>query len=93
MPRSMIVVGDVNSRNGPVISGSSTDAIDDRPIARMGDLVDCPARYPDGRPHGINPIVEGDDSVIVSGKPVALHRHRSQCGCTLIGTTKETVGG
>ncbi|SCU74304.1 PAAR repeat-containing protein [Cupriavidus necator] len=92
MTKSLIVVGDVNSSNGPVITGSSADTIDGRPIARMGDLVACPARYPDGRPHGTNPIVEGDTSMMVGGKPVALHGHRCQCGCTLIGSVTAHVG-
>ena len=39
LSRSIIVVGDVNSSNGPVISGSATDTIDGKPIARKGDLV------------------------------------------------------
>ena len=93
LSRSIIVVGDVNSSNGPVISGSATDTIDGKPIARKGDLVDCPARYPDGRLRGINPIVEGDDSMIVNGQPVALHGHRCRCGCALIGTTTGYVDG
>lgn len=93
LSRSIIVVGDVNSSNGPVISGSPTDTIDGKPIARKGDLVDCPARYPDGRLHGINPIVEGDDSMIVNGQLVALHGHRFRCGCALIGTTTGYVDG
>ncbi|WP_223225039.1 PAAR domain-containing protein [Escherichia coli] len=43
--------------------------------------------------HGINPIVEGDDSMIVNGQPVALHGHRCRCGCALIGTTTGYVDG
>ncbi len=93
MSKSIIVVGDVNSSNGPVLTGSGTDTIEGKPIARKGDLVDCPAKYPDGRPHGINPIIEGDESLIVSVQPVALDGHRCLCGCMLIGSTTGYVGG
>ncbi|AOY94413.1 hypothetical protein BKK79_20890 [Cupriavidus sp. USMAA2-4] len=92
MSRSIIVVGDTNSSSGIVITGSFSDVLDGKPIARLGDLVDCPAKYPDGRPHGVNPIVEGDASMLVSGKPVALHGHRSACGCSLIGKAAAYVG-
>jgi len=48
------VLGDDTDHGGRIISGSDTHKIGGKPIARLYDLVDCPARYPDGRSHGIN---------------------------------------
>ncbi|WP_211443028.1 PAAR domain-containing protein [Collimonas humicola] len=85
MSKDIILVGDKTSDNGTVISGSDTDAINGRSIARKGDLVDCPG-------HDINPIVEGDSSMLLDGRPVALAGHRTQCGCILIGSGNGSVG-
>jgi len=34
--------------------------------------------------HGTNPIVEGSPTLTDDGVPVALHGHKTACGCTLI---------
>ncbi|WOD18939.1 PAAR domain-containing protein [Paraburkholderia kirstenboschensis] len=81
MARQVIVVGDTMApHGGTVITGSDVDSVDGKGIARQGDLVDCTE-------HGVNPIAEGDESSIFSGKPVALHGHRAECGCSLVSRT------
>ncbi|MBT2791956.1 PAAR domain-containing protein [Paraburkholderia strydomiana] len=81
MARQVIVVGDTMApHGGTVITGSDADTVNGKGIARRGDLVDCVE-------HGINLIVEGDESSIFTGKPVALHGHRAECGCTLVSRT------
>jgi uncharacterized Zn-binding protein involved in type VI secretion len=93
MTRRIIVVGDGGSHAGArVISGSPRSSIDGRAVARKGDSVDCPQRYPGGRPHGVNPIVEGTDKYLIDGIPVALEGHRTECGCVLVGTVNRYVG-
>jgi uncharacterized Zn-binding protein involved in type VI secretion len=67
-----------------VVSGSPTHKVNGMPVARKGDMVDCPQYYPDGRPHGRNPIIEGAGSMLIDGLPVALHGHHSECGCELL---------
>jgi len=57
MPLTAIMVGDDTDQGGKIISGSPTHDIKGKPIARLGDEVNCPEHYPDGRPHGINEIV------------------------------------
>ncbi|APW35842.1 hypothetical protein RD110_00275 [Rhodoferax koreense] len=84
MPRYIILVGDRTSDGGVVITGSPTDHVHGRAIARQGDLVDCPR-------HGVNAIVEGDDVTRLDGRPMALEGHRTECGCTLIGGGHGTV--
>lgn len=86
MGKKVIVVGDSTSHGGKVISGSATMTIAGKGIARKGDKVDCPQKYPNKKPHGVNKIVEGDGGYIVDGQPVALHGHKTECGCTLIGS-------
>ena len=92
MTRRIILVGDPTDHGGTVISGSTSHTIDGKAIARLGDLVNCPMKYPDGSPHGINPIVEGEAGLSLDGIPVALEGHRTACGCSLIGTTSATHG-
>ncbi|VWD41853.1 PAAR repeat-containing protein [Burkholderia lata] len=92
MALKVIVVGDATSHGGRVITGSETHSIDGKKIARLHDLVDCPEKYPDGRPHGVNKIVEAHPTVTIDGQRVALHGHRTECGCTLIGSMTASVG-
>lgn len=71
-------LGDSTTHGGFVITGSDTMDVMGRKVARRGDLVSCPI---DG--HGVNPIIEGSDMIMDNGVPVALHGHRSACGCKL----------
>lgn len=86
MGRTVILVGDPTDHGGVVISGSSAHKVNGKPIARLGDKVDCPAKYPGGKPHGVNAIVEGEPAMLIGGIPVALEGHMTACGCSLIGT-------
>ena len=92
MALKIIVVGDQTSHGGQVITGSATHTIAGRSIARLNDLVDCPKKYPDGRPHGVNKIIEAASTFKIGGERVALHGHRTECGCTLIGNGTASVG-
>ncbi|KVC55399.1 PAAR domain-containing protein [Burkholderia stagnalis] len=86
------VLGDPTDHGGRIVSGSNHHKIGGKPIARLHDLVDCPLRYPDDRPHGINRIIDGHPTIRIGGVPVALHGHRTACGCTLIATSSGKVG-
>lgn len=89
----IIKVGDLTDHHGVVISGDSKRRLMGKPVARKGDMVDCPNKYPDGRPHGVHPIVEGSDSLKLNGVPVALEGHRTECGCLLIGSSSASAQG
>ena len=86
MEKIIITVGDANTGGGRVISGSQAHTIMGRAIARLGDLVDCPARYPGGQVHGVNPIVEGVKNYPIDGVPIAVEGFKSACGCALVGS-------
>ncbi len=88
MGRKIIVVGDPTDHGGQVISGSPTQQINGKAIARLGDQVDCPQKG-----HGVNAIVEGDASMLINGIPVALDGHKTACGCRLVGSVSSTHGG
>ena len=85
MSRRLIVVGDATTHGGKVISGAADHTVQDRPVARLGDEVDCPL-------HGVNRIVEGEPGFDIGGRPVALEGHRTACGAVLIGSVDQTVG-
>jgi uncharacterized Zn-binding protein involved in type VI secretion len=84
MTLHVITMSCPTSHGGVVISGSPTRYVGGMPVARMGDFVNCPMRYPNGQPHGVNPIIEGHGSFLVNGRPVALVGHKTQCGCVLM---------
>ncbi|PFH09750.1 putative Zn-binding protein involved in type VI secretion [Collimonas sp. PA-H2] len=92
MPLTIITVGDDTDHGGKVISGSPTHDIGGKPIARLGDEVNCPQHYPDGRPHGINKIVTAHPTFTVGGIPVAVQDCLTECGCKLIGNAHASVG-
>ncbi|BDT68003.1 hypothetical protein os1_21840 [Comamonadaceae bacterium OS-1] len=92
MGRKIIVVGDPTDHGGVVISGSPTRNVDGKAMARLGDSVNCPQTYPGGKPHGVNAIVEGDARFLVDGIAVALEGHKTECGCSLIGTVNASLG-
>lgn len=92
MPRRIIVLNDATTHGGKVITGAGQHTIEGRPIARLGDLVDCPQRYPGNRPHGVNKIIEGEPTLCLEGIPVALEGHHSECGCALIGSVNSAHG-
>ncbi|MBB1633651.1 MULTISPECIES: PAAR domain-containing protein [Cupriavidus] len=92
MSLRIITVGDDTDHDGKVISGSPTHTINGKPIARLGDQVDCPQRYPDGRPHGINKIIEAHPTFTVGDVPAAVEGCRTECGCKLIGSESASVG-
>jgi uncharacterized Zn-binding protein involved in type VI secretion len=71
--------GDATDHGGKVISTSSTMSFDGRFVARKGDEVSCPKH--DIRP---NLIIEGDESMMDDGVPIARHGYRAVCGCRLI---------
>jgi uncharacterized Zn-binding protein involved in type VI secretion len=58
MFRRIIREGDTTTHGGKVINGSDRHRLEGRRIARLGDEVDCPAKYPGGTPHGINGTTE-----------------------------------
>lgn len=92
MSLKIITVGDTTDHGGKVISGSPTDDIGGKAIARLGDQVACPRCYPGGRPHGVNKIITAHATVTSGGTPVAVQDCKTECGSTLIGSANATVG-
>ncbi len=77
--RGVIRIGDKLSSGGVVRSAATGMKFNGREVARQGDTVFCPLPG-----HGVNQIAEGDPGSTHKGRPIALHGHRCQCGCTLI---------
>ncbi|MFP3569724.1 PAAR domain-containing protein [Paraburkholderia sp. SIMBA_030] len=77
---NLIRLGDTTDHGGEVITASETMRYGDRRVARKGDEVTCP-QHPDVKP---NLILEGDESMMDGGIPVARQGHRGMCGCRLI---------
>ncbi|SHN60412.1 PAAR domain-containing protein [Desulfovibrio litoralis] len=69
-------LGDTGSHGGKIITGAETIMVHGRPIARVGDIYDCPE-------HGPNPIITGAKSVFGRGRQVAHIGSRTACGATI----------
>ena len=80
-----IVQGDRTSHGGTVLNGSPWSDCDGKPIARMRDMVACP------KCRGVFPIVQGDQSSIMDGAPVAYHGCKTGCGASLISSQIRTL--
>ncbi len=78
MPRMIIVVGDITTGGGRVVSGSPETDIDGKPVSRLSDKATCPLHK------GVFPIVSGDMTFIIDGQPVARQGDYLACGCSLI---------
>jgi uncharacterized Zn-binding protein involved in type VI secretion len=79
----LIRLGDATDDGGVVITASGTMCFDGRQVARRGDQVTCPKH--DIRP---NLIIDGDESMLDDGVPIARHGYRAMCGCHLISSLR-----
>lgn len=77
MTRPLIVKGDTTSHGGMVMEASDDSTINDKGIARVGDLVVCPV-------HGPTVITTGDGDYEVDGKASARDGDATSCGAVLI---------
>jgi uncharacterized Zn-binding protein involved in type VI secretion len=75
-----IRLGDTTDHGGRVITASDTADYDGIPLARKGDLIECPL-HPTVQP---NVIIEGDETMDDEGRPLARAGHQATCGCHLI---------
>lgn len=79
MPGNLILLGDKTSHGGTVIEASSESSVGGIRIARLGDKVACPMPG-----HGVCPIVSGDSTLLIDGKPAARMGDKTACGAVLI---------
>lgn len=89
MPQVARLGDELDHPGARIITAASTCYADGKPVARMGDLVQCPQ-------HGIRRITITDYSnVLVEGKPVAHLGARAECGARIItaATTCWVEGG
>jgi len=77
-------LGDATTHGGRVVKVSGSFTIDGRQVARVGDLVACPA-------HGVNPIIQGDGATLDESIPLTLHGHATACGSKVICNVNATV--
>jgi uncharacterized Zn-binding protein involved in type VI secretion len=84
--RNLIVLGDKTSHGGVVIEASAESSAGSTRIARVGDKVACPLKG-----HGVCPIVTGDPTFLVDGKPAARAGDLTACGAQLISSQALTA--
>ena len=80
--KGVIRLGDSTSHGGVVISVAHKAMDMGKPIACVGDMVQCPMCK------GVFPIVEGDPNCEMEGVPMAFEGHKTACGATLISSVE-----
>lgn len=80
----LVRLGDTSTHGGAVIKASARTPVEGPLVARIGDILMCPA-------HGPNPIIQGSPNVLVEGKEVARHGDACACGALLISGAKKTL--
>jgi uncharacterized Zn-binding protein involved in type VI secretion len=88
MARAIVRLGDKTTHGGVVITASPIHTLRGIGIARMGDKVSCPLPG-----HGTNEIVEGCPIFSIGGRSVALHGHKTACGCSLVASLMDATQG
>lgn len=86
--RKVIRLGDSTSHGGTVVTAAPHDTAFGLGVARKGDRCTCPHKG-----HEPCAIVEGDETDLIDGVPVALEGHRTSCGAVLISTLAEVGNG
>jgi uncharacterized Zn-binding protein involved in type VI secretion len=85
--KEVIVLGDTTTHGGKVITASETHSYIGIPVARVGDMVECP------KCKGTYPIIEGSPRTFDQGKSIARHGDKVACGATLISRENMTDTG
>jgi uncharacterized Zn-binding protein involved in type VI secretion len=78
MSEPLIVLGDTTDHGGTVVSAAPSATSGGKPVARVGDMVDCP------RCQGTFPIVQGNRAMTFDGAAAAYHGCAVACGARLI---------
>jgi len=76
------LLGDKTTHGGQVITATSTQEVNGKLVALVGDLVSCPA-------HGTNAIVEGCSDWSEEGRALVVDGCRSACGCQVISSAPD----
>ncbi|WP_346667140.1 PAAR domain-containing protein [uncultured Desulfovibrio sp.] len=69
-------VGDTGSHGGSITTGSNSIFVNSKPIARVGDIYNCPE-------HGPNPIVTGAPYIFGNDVLVAHVGSKTACGAEI----------
>ena len=88
MSQGFVLLGDLTTHGGVVITASSTHFVDDRPAALVGDLVFCPIPF-----HWVNPIVMGCTDWSEDGRAIVVNGCLCACGCLVISSAPDCAVG
>lgn len=77
--KGIVFEGDPLESGGYAMKTTSTLFESGKRAALIGDQVYCPKDN-----HGVNPIVEGDSTMIWDGKLLVTHLCKAACGCRVL---------
>lgn len=67
---------DTSSHGGVIVSGCESVLVNGLPVARIGDIHDCPE-------HGLGTITTGSESITAGGAGVARIGDMTSCGAVI----------
>ena len=87
MEKFAVILGDLTSHGGKVLSASSSFEMSGKNAALLNDMVTCPE-------HGTNKIIECDISAYQeNGRGIVLHGCKTQCGSVVIAASRDMEVG
>jgi uncharacterized Zn-binding protein involved in type VI secretion len=79
-------LGDTSDHGGQIVTASPSFKVEGIPVARIGDILDCPE-------HGKNPIVSSLTTQKQGGVLLAHVGSKTECGATITtGCASYTIG-
>lgn len=88
MFKGFVLLADMTTHGGVVVSASSTTFVRGKAVALVGDMVSCPIPG-----HGINPIVEGCAGWSEGGLALVVDGCLCTCGCAVISSAPDCAVG
>ena len=77
-------VGDRISHGGEIVTGSNKCEVNNRPVARVGDTVECDI-------HGTQTIVAGSSNLVDENRDVARIGDLVSCGAVIVTGSEDTL--
>ena len=77
-------VGDSISHGGSIVTGSTTTQVNNRPVAREGDTVQCDI-------HGTQVITGGSPNLVDENKNVARIGDPVSCGAVITSGSEDSI--
>lgn len=85
--KKVVLLGDGGSHPGQMITATGSVKNNGVAVCLDGDLFDCQERWPNGNPHGVQPVYANYGHLKITGKSVLTTGSTAACGCVVAGSS------